>query len=268
MQSTKWLPMSAGLVLSAFMLGSTVQADEASLQQQLNSQQTMMLNQQNQLYQMQQDIASLRGEIEQLRYQLNRSGTATTAAATPAPATTAPAAAANTTTTQNGMGPVTPMGNANLNAAQQGTTTTTTTTAPAASAAAATTLPGVDATAQAAYNAAYAKVQQNDLSGAQSAFRQYVEQYPNNSLTPNAWYWLGQVQYSQAIYDEARLSFLNVARYTSSQKRPDALYKLGMISKFTGDTDKATRYFQLVIQSYPNDAAASLATRELQRLQG
>ena len=267
MQSTKWLPMSAGLVLSAFMLGSTVQADEASLQQQLNSQQTMMLNQQNQLYQMQQDIASLRGEIEQLRYQLNRSGNSTT----PAPASTAPAAAAaaaKTTTTQNGMGPVTPMGNANLNSAQQATTTTTTTTAPAASAAAATTLPGVDATAQAAYNAAYAKVQQNDLSGAQTAFRQYVEQYPNNSLTPNAWYWLGQVQYSQAIYDEARLSFLNVARYTSSQKRPDALYKLGMISKFTGDTDKATRYFQLVIQSYPNDAAASLATRELQRLQG
>ena len=265
MQSTKWLPMSAGLVLSAFMLGSTVQADEASLQQQLNSQQTMMLNQQNQLYQMQQDIASLRGEIEQLRYQLNRSGNSTI----PAPASTAPAAAAaKTTTTQNGMGPVTPMGNANLNSAQQATTTTTTTTAPAASAAAATTLPGVDATAQAAYNAAYAKVQQNDLSGAQTAFRQYVEQYPNNSLTPNAWYWLGQVQYSQAIYDEARLSFLNVARYTSSQKRPDALYKLGMISKFTGDTDKATRYFQLVIQSYPNDAAASLATRELQRLQG
>ena len=263
MQSTKWLPMSAGLVLSAFMLGSTVQADEASLQQQLNSQQTMMLNQQNQLYQMQQEIASLRGEIEQLRYQLSRSG----AAATSAPATTAPDAT-NTTTIQNGMGPVTPMGNTNLNAAQQGAATTTTTTAPAASAAAANTLPGVDATAQAAYNAAYAKVQQNDLSGAQTAFRQYLDQYPNNTLTPNAWYWLGQVQYSQAIYDEARLSFLNVARYTSSQKRPDALYKLGMISKFTGDTDKATRYFQLVIQSYPNDAAASLATRELQRLQG
>ena len=70
------------------------------------------------------------------------------------------------------------------------------------------------------------------MSGAQTAFKQYVETYPNNTLTPNAWYWLGQVQYSQAIYDQARLSFLNVARYNQSQKRPDALYKLGMIKGF------------------------------------
>lgn len=258
MQVKKYLPVGLWALMGASLLLPTVQADEATLQQQLDVQQRTLLNQQNQIYQLQQDVASLRSEIAALK----GSGVSPMSAAPAA----APAPAAKSVVSVNdvGSGPVTPMGNDNV-ALNQGPAAEAAVPAAAANTAA---LPGVTAEAQAAYNAAYAKVQQNDLSGAQTAFKQYVETYPNNTLTPNAWYWLGQVQYSQAIYDQARLSFLNVARYNNSQKRPDALYKLGMISKFLGDTDKATRYFQLVLQSYPNDAAATLAGRELQRLQG
>lgn len=274
------LPLGAVAVGSALCLclSSTVQADEAALQRQIEAQQRTMLSQQNQIVQMQNDMAIMRGEMEQLRYLLSRqtgtqipdysSATATVAANPNLPAGTNNVAAAESTTANNSM-PVTPMGNSNL--AARDAAKAAAANAPATTNNASTTtqtLDGVDATAQAAYNAAYAKVQQNDLAGAQTAFKQYVETYPNNTLTPNAWYWLGQVQYSQAIYDQARLSFLNVARYNNSQKRPDALYKLGMINKFIGDTDKASRYFQLVIQTYPNNAAATLASRELQRLQG
>ena len=235
-------------------------ADEASLQRQINAQQ-------NQIYQLQQDIAYLRGELEQLRYLTSRQGANMgTAAVTPVQQT--PVAVNQPVNVNGGAGPVTPMGNDNLAINRSVSTQPAAAPQPVASSGNTIALRGVDATAQQAYNAAYACVQRNDLQGAQTAFKSYVETYPDNALTPNAWYWLGQVQYQQAIYDQARLSFLNVARFNDSQKRPDALYKLGMISKFIGDTDKATRYFQLVIQSYPNDAAASLATRELQRLQG
>lgn len=256
---TLW-PKAVGLG-ALLALGATgAAADEATLQRQITAQQ-------NQIYQLQQDIAALRGELEQLRYLSSRQGTAMAAAALPSaqPVVNQPSTVQSVAGVNGMAGPVTPMGNDNLASsrnqaqvaqpAQPAQTTTGNTIA----------LRGVDATAQQAYNAAYACVQRNDLQGAQTAFKSYVETYPDNALTPNAWYWLGQVQYQQAIYDQARLSFLNVARFNDSQKRPDALYKLGMISKFIGEQDKATRYFQLVIQSYPNDAAATLASRELQR---
>ena len=244
-----------GAVLTLSALGAQgAQADEASLQRQITAQQ-------NQIYQLQQDIAYLRGELEQIRYLTSRQGTS--------PTVTAPQVAASQPTTVNNVngmaGPVTPMGNDNLAINRSVSAQSAAAPQPVASSGNTIALRGVDATAQQAYNAAYACVQRNDLQGAQTAFKSYVETYPDNALTPNAWYWLGQVQYQQAIYDQARLSFLNVARFNDSQKRPDALYKLGMISKFIGDQDKAIRYFQLVIQSYPNDAAATLASRELQR---
>lgn len=168
-------------------------------------------------------------------------------------------------------GPVTPMGNANLQANQKpagstttATTTTTTTTTQATANTSGVGLQPVDDTARQAYNAAYALVQQNNLPGAEQAFAKYVQDYPENALTPNAWYWLGQVQYVQKNYEQARLSFLNVARFVDSQKRPDALYKLGKITQYLGDNAKAQRYFQLVLEYYPTDAAASLAQKELQ----
>lgn len=280
-QVKTYLPMSALASAVLLLVSAPALADEAALQRQIEAQQRATAQQQNQIYQLQQDIATLRGEMEQMRYLLSRQGQGSVNSATSAGSkstnnsnpnivalpmgnvsSSSSSAGAKGT---GGAGPVTPMGNDNLASHQAGPSTATNSSSNTGSSIA---LKGVDAQAKAAYEAAYAKVQQNDLKGAQSAFRSYVDTYPDNALTPNAWYWLGQVQYSQAAYDQARLSFLNVARYNDSQKRPDALYKLGMISKFLGDTDKALRYFQLVMQNYPNDAAATLASREIQRLQG
>ena len=120
-----------------------------------------------------------------------------------------------------------------------------------------------DEAARMEYEKAYDLIRRNDLDRAAAAFQEYVRRYPSNSLTPNGWYWLGQVQYNKSQLTEARVSFLNVARFNHSQKRPDALYKLGIISKLTGEPDKARKYFQLVMESYPNEAVASLAGKEL-----
>lgn len=229
------LPLGALALTCACFLNQQAFADEAALQRQIT--------------QLRQDIAALKGEVEQLRYLVNSSqniASNTGSASRPSNTVSVPLPDNVVNQAQN------QANNANNAVAPGGATSS---------------LKGVDAAAQQLYNSAYAKVQANDLAGAQTAFQNYVDTYPDNALTPNAWYWLGQVQYSRAIYDQARLSFLNVARYNDSQKRPDALYKLGMINKFVGDNDKALRYFQLVVQSYPNDAAATLANRELQRLQ-
>lgn len=275
MQGKTWLTMSSLASAVMLVISAPALADEATLQRQIEAQQRALASQQNQIYQLQHDIATLRGEIEQLRYLASRQGSSNSGSVNTGSSSniiTIPIGDVGSSDSSNsvgakgssGAGPVTPMGNDNLSAHNSGPVKNNNSSSSQGSS---ITLKGVDAQAKIAYENAYAKVQQNDLKGAQVAFKNYVDTYPDNALTPNAWYWLGQVQYSQASYDQARLSFLNVARYTDSQKRPDALYKLGMISKFLGDKDKAVRYFQLVIQSYPNDAAAILASRELQRVQ-
>ena len=114
------------------------------------------------------------------------------------------------------------------------------------------------------YNAAYELVKQNKLSESEVAFKNFLDKNAENSLSPNAWYWLGQVQYKQEHFKDARVSFLNAAGYKNSAKRPDALYKLGLIYKALGDNDKAKRFFEVVVKSYPNDTSAILAKKQLQ----
>lgn len=221
--------------LALLMVPAAFAADTAQLQKQIEAQQRTMIQMQNEMQKMNKEMASMRGELEKLQFDMKNQAQAA------GPAT------AQQTATNPGQGQQV----AQAAPAQQGAS-------PAAD-----QLSAADTSAQMEYDKAYNYISQNDLDKAATAFSAYVKKYPSNSLTPNAWYWLGQVQYNKSKFDEARVSFLNVARFEGSQKRPDSLYKLGIISKLNGDKDKAQKYFQLVIQSYPNDAVASLAKKEL-----
>ena len=282
-----WALMGVALYLSSTSISF---ADDASLQRQIEELQRALLSQQNQIHQLEQDIAASRGELEQTKYLLNRqnASTANTSAlnnlntganstANKGTTTTPTSNAASSSSQTRPNTPVTALGNDNrvqnqndLNnantAANNSSSSNTGSSSTSSSANNNVLLQGVSDAAQQDYNQAYSYVQQNNLSAAELAFKQYLDKYPDNTLTPNAYYWLGQVQYSQTNYQDARLSFLNVARFQGSQKRPDAIYKLGMISKYLGDNEKAKLFFQLVKQEYPNDAAANLASREIERL--
>ena len=127
-------------------------------------------------------------------------------------------------------------------------------------------LPVADAQAVKMYQSAYNLLVKNKLSESATGFSNYVTKYPNNSLTPNAWYWLGQVQYKQKNYQDARVSFLNTAKFKGSTKRADALYKLGVTSKALGDKDKAKKFFEVLIKTYPTSSSSALAKKELASL--
>lgn len=243
---------AVALLLSlSLAAGVPAYASEATLQRQLDAQQKTILEMQSLITELSSQVNTLRADVESLRFELAKSagGAVSAAPATVQAPVTQPAAPGSATAT--GPAPVKETASA---AAAQGLS---------AAAGGALALKAVDSSAQSAYDAAYAKVVSNDLKGAATAFNGYVTTYPDNTLTPNAWYWLGQVQYKLNDLDNARVSFLNVARFTSSTKRPDALYKLGLISKMRGEKDKAEAYFNLVIRTYPADTSSDLARREL-----
>ncbi len=101
---------------------------------------------------------------------------------------------------------------------------------------------------------------------ASKAFKDFLAKYPDSPFKSNAHFWLGESCMKQKNSTEAKQNFLLVVKDTGSNKRAEALYKLGVIEATSGDPDKAKKFFSLVLREYPGTATARLAQNELDRL--
>ncbi|WP_341661669.1 tol-pal system protein YbgF [Vibrio sp.] len=117
---------------------------------------------------------------------------------------------------------------------------------------------------QTAYqNAVDLILKKRDYAGAIAAFQQFQKDYPDSTFSPNAHYWLGQLYFAKKQDKEAVKSFAAVVAYPKSNKRADALVKLGDISKRNDNTAQAIKYYQQVIDEYPSSASAKLAEERI-----
>ena len=217
-----------------------------------------------QLETLQQEVSQLRGQVEQQQYELNKlkslskdryidldkrvSGLATQAQAAPVIATTG----------------------SNVQIADS-TATVSTPTATVAPLAAAPVRPvkleEPTSEARAAYNSAYELIRNKKFEEAQSAYRSYVTSYPNNSLTGNAHYWLGELALVLGNQGEALVQFKTVQdSFAGHSKVPDAIYKLGIVNDQLGNQSLAKEFFQRVISQYPESNSAALATNYLNNM--
>jgi tol-pal system protein YbgF len=95
-----------------------------------------------------------------------------------------------------------------------------------------------------------------------------IVDYPNGQFTPNAFYWLGELQLATGERETARQNFVQVVRlYPDHQKVPDALYKLGVIYYQLGDDQEARRYLEQVQKEHPQSSAGTLAGRYLAEME-
>jgi len=129
------------------------------------------------------------------------------------------------------------------------------------------TLQPPSAQSQQAYNNAYNLIRERKFDESEIAFNQFVQDYPNNTLTGNGYYWLGEVKLVQGKSREAVDAFSTVIKmFPGHSKEQDALYKLGTVSDQLGDTAKAKSYLQDVIRRFPDSKAAKLATGYLSKI--
>jgi tol-pal system protein YbgF len=222
----------------------------------------------NQVQQLQAQVQQLQGQVEELQHQLqqmqdkskaqyidldsrlgrlegNGAGTNSPAAGPNAAPASAGSAAA----------PATPASPAQ-----------TSTAAPASAGSAPAAAP--DANAQTAYDAAFQALRGGDYAQASRGFRSFIQQYPNNTLTPNAWYWLGESYYVTMNYPVALQAFQRLlAQFPQSEKAPDALLKVGYSQLELKQADAGKATLQQVTSKYPDSRAASLAQERLRRLQ-
>ena len=79
------------------------------------------------------------------------------------------------------------------------------------------------------YETAYGYLLQRDYGAAQAAFDDFLAKYPNDSLSGNAQYWLGETHFVRGQYKAAAGAFLKgYQTYAQSAKAPDSLLKLAM----------------------------------------
>lgn len=117
-----------------------------------------------------------------------------------------------------------------------------------------------DRDAQAAYQEAFSSVQDREFETAIASFEDFVADYPQSRLTPNAHYWLGELHAAEGRSGPAETAFTTVLEaYPESNKVPDALYKLGLLKARQGHPDESRELLERVRESYPESSAASLA---------
>ncbi|TAM61990.1 MAG: tol-pal system protein YbgF [Rhodanobacter sp.] len=124
------------------------------------------------------------------------------------------------------------------------------------------------AAVQAAYDVAFKALQSGDYVQASREFRSFIQQYPNQTLTPNAWYWLGESYYVTMNYPVALESFQHLlSQFPQSEKVPDALLKVGYCQFELKHLKQAQTTLTAVTTRYPGSPAASLAKERLHRIQ-
>ncbi|HDY8071674.1 TPA: tol-pal system protein YbgF [Vibrio vulnificus] len=117
---------------------------------------------------------------------------------------------------------------------------------------------------QTAYqNAVDLILKKRDYAGAIAAFKQFQKDFPDSNFAPNSHYWLGQLYFAQKQDKEAAKSFAAVVSYKDSNKRADALVKLGDIAARNNNPEQAKKYYQQAIDEHPGSASAKVAKSKL-----
>lgn len=117
---------------------------------------------------------------------------------------------------------------------------------------------------QTAYqNAVDLILKKRDYAGAIAAFVQFQKDFPDSTFMPNSHYWLGQLYFAKKQDKEAVKSFAAVVAYPDSNKRADALVKLGDIAERNNNAEQAKKYYQQVVTEYPGSASANMVQEKL-----
>ena len=120
----------------------------------------------------------------------------------------------------------------------------------------------------AAYQSAYARlIKQGDAAGAAAEFQSFLQAYPDSSLAPNAWYWLGESYYIGKQYALALKSFdILGERFGASNKAADAKLKAAYCLIELKQIDQGREALEQVIALYPEHPVAEMARSRLRGL--
>jgi tol-pal system protein YbgF len=115
--------------------------------------------------------------------------------------------------------------------------------------------------AQEQYDYAFGLLRAADYANAEVALGTFIKSHPDNSLTSNAHYWLGETYYVRGKYGDAAAAFAEgYQKFPKSSKAADNLLKLGMSLGQLNQKKEACLSFAELGKNFP-DASAAIKRR-------
>ncbi len=122
----------------------------------------------------------------------------------------------------------------------------------------------VQAMKESLYSYAYQLYREGKYNESNEKFREFLSKLPNDELSDNAQYWIGENYYSMRDFPKALENFqLVLSNYPRQGKAPDALLKVGYTQHEMGQNSQAKETLNSVIKNYPRSSAATLAKQTL-----
>jgi len=118
-----------------------------------------------------------------------------------------------------------------------------------------------------AYQAAFDTLKEGRYKEAKVELRAFLDKYPNSSYAGNAQYWLGEAHYVTRNFEQGIAEFETVLNtYPGSNKVPDSMLKLGYTFYELKQYPQAKAILQDLRERFPDETAARLATKRLDRI--
>ena len=119
------------------------------------------------------------------------------------------------------------------------------------------------------YDFAYELLKNHQWEEGRGALMTFLERNPDDELSDNAYYWVGETYYINQQYKEAAKAFLEGYRkYPKADKAPDNLLKLAKSLAALDQVDNACTTYAKLLEDYPNSLPRiiKLAKSERQKL--
>ena len=127
------------------------------------------------------------------------------------------------------------------------------------------------------YRTAYQDFVKGRYQLAVQQFEKFVEDFPTNSLAPQAYFYIGECYYNLGNFKLAAQNLsLIITRHKESREKwpnyqngrqvPPALFRLGKVYEEAGKPEKAKAFWGILLTDFPNTPEAHLAKKRLTSL--
>jgi len=114
-----------------------------------------------------------------------------------------------------------------------------------------TTINVNEAEPQEVYQRAYNLLAKGEYAAAETAFSSFIKKFPRNSLSSNAYYWMGETLYVRKDYQLAAYNFANGYKaFPEGNKAADQLLKLGISLHALKKNSEACATFSKLSQEF------------------
>ena len=110
------------------------------------------------------------------------------------------------------------------------------------------------------YDSAMNYLSKAQYSDARAAFRAFADSHPDNALSADAIYWVGNIDYVQKDYPDAARAFAeSLKKYPHASRGPDSMLKLGQSLLAMGQKKKGCTALAAIKGQYPHASDTTLA---------